>query len=99
MIILGWIIFVALLIGYFTCIIWAVVLDMDVLEEVNLRLPQNKQLPLIAGFRAWELWRQYGILFPQGRLLSRSRWLWAAGFFCLFGAIASFYWFHLSVRG
>jgi len=99
MILLGWFIFVSLLIGYFTFIVWAVVLDMDILTQVNSLLPQGKQFPLIGRFRSWELWRQYRLLFPQGKLLIRSRWLLAAGFACLFGAIAAFSWFHLSVRG
>jgi hypothetical protein len=98
MITLGWVIFVTLLIGYFTCIIWAVVLNMDILTEVNSRLPQDKQFPLIGRSRMHELYAQYKILFPQGKLLGRSRWLSAAAFLCLFGAIATLYAFHLSIR-
>jgi hypothetical protein len=41
MTVVGWILFVCLLLGYLTCIIWAVVLDMDILTEVNSRLPQD----------------------------------------------------------
>ncbi len=96
MIVLGWIVLVALLIGYFTCVICAVVLDMDILAAVNSRLPNDKQFPHIGRVRAWELWGQYKILFPEGTLLSRSRWLFVAAFLCLFSAIASFSWFHLS---
>jgi hypothetical protein len=65
MITLGWIVFVALLIGYFTCVIWAVVLDMDILTEVNARLPQDKQFPLIGRSRTWELWKQYKSSFRK----------------------------------
>jgi hypothetical protein len=97
MIVLGWILFVALVIGYLTCAIWAVALDMDILTEVNSHFPQDQQFPLI-GFSSWELWKQYKILFPQGTLLVRSRWLFGAGFFCLLSAIATFCWFHLSIR-
>ncbi|MGB2633734.1 MAG: hypothetical protein WAM58_07340 [Candidatus Acidiferrum sp.] len=95
--ILGWIIFVVLLIGYFTCLMWALVLDNDILTEVNSKLPQHKQFQLI-GFRRWELRSEYKILFPQGTLLTRSRWLWATSFLCFFTAIATLYWFHLSIR-
>jgi hypothetical protein len=98
MIVLRWVVFVVLLTAYFACTIWAVVLDMDILTEVNSLLPQNKQFPLIGSYRTWELWKQYKLLFPSGKLLNRSRWLFAAAFVCLFGAIASFSWFHLSVR-
>jgi hypothetical protein len=98
MIILGWIIFVSFLIGYFSCLLWAITLDMDVLTEVNARLPQDKQFPLIGTFRNWELGRQYKVFFPQGRLLSRSRRLFAVAFFCLFGAMATICLFHLSLR-
>ena len=98
MITLGWLIFSTLSIGYVTFVIWAIVLDQDILTEVNSRLPQDQQFPLLGRFRTRELEKQYRIFFPEGKLLSRSRWLFAAAFVCLFGAIATFSWFHLSVR-
>jgi hypothetical protein len=70
--ILGWIIFVALLIGYFTGVMWAVVLDNDILTGVNSKLPLDRQFRLI-GYRGSELWDQYKILFPHGTLLTRCR--------------------------
>lgn len=99
MIVLGWFIFISLLIGYFACLILAITLDMDVLTQVNSVLPQDKQFPLIIGkLRSWELGRRYKALFPQGRLLARSRWLFGAAFACFFSAIGVFCWFHLSIR-
>ena len=97
MIVLGWIIFAALLIGYFTCTLWAVVLDMDVLTEVNSRLSKENQFPRIGSWHRWEIWRKYKILVPQGKLLTYSRLLFALAFACLLGAVATFSWFHLSV--
>jgi hypothetical protein len=94
---IGWIIFAVLLNGYLTCIIWAVVLDMDVLTEVNSRLSKENQFPLIGSWHSWQLRKQYKVLVPQGKLLTYSRLLFALAFACLLGAIATFSWFHLSV--
>jgi hypothetical protein len=98
MTIIGWIICSLLLIGYFSFVIWALVLEMDILTQVNSRLSHDKQFPLVGNHRTWELWREYKILFPGGRLHSQSTRLWVAGFLCFLGAILTFYWFHLSVQ-
>jgi hypothetical protein len=95
---IGWTLFVALSFGYLTFTLWAVVLEADILSAVNSRLPQDKQFPLIGNHRTFELWRQYKILFPDGRLHTQSTRLFIGGAVSLFGAILTFYWFHLSVR-
>jgi len=87
---IGWITFIVLLLGYFTFVIWGLVLDMDILTQVNARLPQDKQFPWIGSHRRFELRRQYKILFPEGKLHSQSTRLWLAGFLCLFAATAAF---------
>jgi len=95
---IGWTLFVVLSLGYVTFILWAVVLEMDILTAVNSPLPQDKQFPLIGNHRQFELRRQYRILFPDGRLHVQSTGLFITGFAFLLGAILTFYWFHLSVR-
>jgi hypothetical protein len=44
---IGWAISVILLIGYLTLVIWSVVVGTDILTQVNSRLPQDKQFPLL----------------------------------------------------
>jgi hypothetical protein len=83
MMVLSWVVFAVLLIGQFAGIIWAVVFDMDKLTVANSRLPQDTQFPLIGRSPTWELWNQYKILFPEGTLLCRSRWCFAAACLCL----------------
>src|ERR1700739_247560 len=97
MTILGWIICVVLLIGYFTFVIWALVLDLNLFNQVNSRLPEGKKLSFLGSGRSLDPWRQYKILFPAGKLHKRSLVLSVAGTVCLFGAIATAYLFHLSV--
>jgi hypothetical protein len=97
MTIFAWIVCVLLLIGYFSFLIWALVLESDTLTQVNSRLPRDKQFPLMA-FWIFELWREYQILYPEGRLRRQSTLLWSASFFCFFAAIFTFYWFHLSFQ-
>jgi hypothetical protein len=44
---IGWAVSVILLIGYLTIVIWSVVVSMGILTQVNSRLPQDKQFPLL----------------------------------------------------
>jgi hypothetical protein len=42
-----WAVSVILLIGYLTLVIWFVVVSTDILTQVNSRLPQDSQFPLL----------------------------------------------------
>jgi hypothetical protein len=85
---IGWIAFCVLALGYFVFVIWAIMLDADILTEVNSRLPTDEQFPLILNStRSWELRRRYKAVFPDGKLHRRSVWL--AALLCAVGAIAN----------
>ena len=98
MMIVGWIVCGLLLIAYFSFVIWGLICGMDVLTQVNARLPREKQFPLIGNHRTWELWRQYKILYPDGRLHRQSVQFSIVGFLCLLAAFFTFHWFHLSIH-
>jgi len=93
----GWIICVLLLIGYFTFVIWALVLELTLFALVNSRLPEDKQILFIGSLHWWEMRRQSRILFPDGNMASRCTRMWIASGICFLGAIATAYIFHLSV--
>jgi len=42
-----WAVSVILLIGYLALVIWFVVVSTDILTQVNSRLPQDRQFPLL----------------------------------------------------
>ena len=44
---IGWAVSIILMIGYLTVVIWSVVLSMGILAQVNSRLAQDKQFPLL----------------------------------------------------
>jgi hypothetical protein len=75
MIIVGWILCMAPLIGSFTFFSWALLLD-DTLEQVNSCLPQDKQFALLDRRRSEELRPQYKVLFPDGTSHTRSMPMW-----------------------
>ena len=63
MMVFGWMTFTTLAIGYFTFLIWALVVDMDILTQSNSRLAPDEQFPLVGNTKAWELRQQYQALF------------------------------------
>ena len=76
MMIVGWILCVAPLIGSFTFFSWALLLDKHTLEQVNSCLPQDKQFALLDRKRSQELRLQYKVLFPDGTSHTRSLPMW-----------------------
>jgi hypothetical protein len=88
--VIGWIAFCVLALGYFVFVIWAIVLDADILTEVNSRLPADERFPpILNSTRSWELRRRYKALFPDGKLHRRSIWLFLAALLCAVGAVAA----------
>jgi hypothetical protein len=87
---IGWIAFCVLALGYLVFVIWAIVLDANILTEANSRLPTDEQFPLILNStRSSELRRRYEALFPDGKLHRRSIWLPLAALVCAVRAVAA----------
>ena len=61
---LDWIIFAAPMPGYFTFVIWVLLLQLDLFGQVNSNLPPHQQLPFLGGLRGIPVWRKYKTLFP-----------------------------------
>jgi hypothetical protein len=61
----------AFIAGFFG--LWNALLEMEVLDLVNTKLPPEKQYPLLWGnHRYFELRREYKKMFPSGTLLQRA---------------------------
>ena len=61
----------AFIAGCFGC--WNALLEMEVLDLVNTKLPAEKQYPLLGrNFRYFDLRRDYRTLFPSGTLLKKA---------------------------
>ena len=61
----------AFIAGFF--LLWNALLEMEVLDCVNAKLPPGKQYPLLGGnFRYFELRDEYKKLFPNGTLLRKA---------------------------
>ena len=53
--------------------LWNALLEMEVLDLVNAKLPPEKQYPLFWGnYRYFELRSEYKKLFPSGALLRKA---------------------------
>ena len=61
----------AFIAGFFG--LWNALLEMEVLDIVNAKLPPEKQYPLLWGnYRYFELRSEYKKLFPSGTLLRKA---------------------------
>jgi hypothetical protein len=55
-----------------------------VLDLVNKRLPNERQIsPIGANLRAFEIYRLYRIMYPDGRLHRTCLWLCTSGVACI----------------
>jgi hypothetical protein len=73
-----------------TCVLWAVVIGLDRIEQVNARLPTEEKIGYMLGFigpeRHWRFEKEYERLFPDRSLRKKERILWALGALALAGA-------------
>jgi hypothetical protein len=61
----------AFIAGFFG--LWNALLEMEVLDLVNTKLPPEKQYPLLGwNYRYFELRREYKKMFPSGTLLQKA---------------------------
>ena len=61
----------AFIAGFFG--LWNALLEMEVLDLVNTKLPPEKQYPpLWANYRYYDLRRDYKKMFPSGTLLQKA---------------------------
>jgi hypothetical protein len=74
-----------------TCVLWAVVISLDRVEQVNSRLPAGQQIGFTFGFigpeRHWRFEKEYERLFTDRALRRKERILWTLGALSLFGAV------------
>jgi hypothetical protein len=72
------------------CVLWAVVISLDRVEQVNARLPAEEKIGFTFGFigpeRHWRFEKEYERLFPDRALRSKERLLWLLGGLALLGA-------------
>jgi hypothetical protein len=70
------------------CILWAVVISLDRVEQVNARLPKEKQFeaPGWWATKRWRFEKEYERLFPDRALRRKERLLWLLGALALLGA-------------
>jgi hypothetical protein len=72
-----------------TCVLWAVVISLDRVEQVNSRLPADRQIGFTFGVigpeRHWRFEKEYERLFPDRKLRRKERILWLLGAFALIG--------------
>jgi len=73
-----------------TCVLWAVVISLDRVEQVNSRLPADQQIGFTFGVigpeRHWRFEKEYERLFPDRKLRRKERILWLLGALALIGA-------------
>ena len=76
-----------------TCILWAVVINLNRLEQVNARLPSTQKIPYVLGFigpeRHWRFEKEYERLFSDRSLRRKERILWLLGACALIGLAVS----------
>jgi hypothetical protein len=74
-----------------TCILWAVVISLDRVEQVNSRLPADQQIAFTFGVigpeRHWRFEKEYERLFPDRTLRRKERMLWLLGAVSLAGMV------------
>lgn len=73
------------------CVLWAVVIGCDRVEQVNARLPAEEQIGFTFGFigpeRHWRFEKEYERLFPDRALRRKERTLWLLAALSLIGAV------------
>jgi len=74
-----------------TCILWAVVISLDRVEQVNSRLPADQQIGFTFGVigpeRHWRFEKEYERFFPDRSLRRKERILWLLGAVFLAGLV------------
>lgn len=72
-----------------TCVLWAVTISIDRVNQVNARLPPAEQIEFGLGFigpeRNPRFEKEYERLFPDRALRKKERVLWLLGAFALIG--------------
>ncbi len=72
-----------------TCVLWALVISFDRVDQVNQQLPAEEQIGYPLGFlgpeRHWRFEKEYERLFPECTLRRKERWLWLLGAVALIG--------------
>ena len=72
-----------------TCVLWAVVIGLDRVEQVNSRLPADQQIGftfvVIGPERHWRFEKEYERLFPDRKVRRKERILWLLGALALIG--------------
>jgi hypothetical protein len=73
-----------------TCVLWAVVISLDRVEQVNARLPAEEKIGFTFGFigpeRHWRFEKEYERLFPDRALRRKERTLWVLAALSVIGA-------------
>jgi|HubBroStandDraft_6_1064221.scaffolds.fasta_scaffold428680_2 hypothetical protein len=73
-----------------TCILWAVVISLDRVEQVNARLPAEEKIGFTFGIigpeRHWRFEKEYERLFSDRGLRKKERLLWLLGALAGLGA-------------
>jgi hypothetical protein len=72
-----------------TCALWAVVIGLNRVEQVNARLPAEEKIGFTFGFigpeRHWRFEKEYERLFPDRALRRKERTLWALAALAVIG--------------
>ena len=70
------------------CNLWAVVISLDRVEQVNARLTEGKQFEALGWWptKRWRFEKEYERLFPDRALRRKERLLWLLGGLALLGA-------------
>ena len=74
------------------CGLWAAILDMEIADLVNSKLPADRQVSdWSAKYKWWELHANYKTYFPDGKHLKRiESLLFIAGISLLIGIMIAF---------
>jgi hypothetical protein len=71
------------------CVLWALVISLDRVNQVNERLPAEERIGYPLGFfgpeRNWRFEKEYERLFPDRRLRRKERILWLLGVLAMIG--------------